>query len=145
MGTSISTGNGALINTAETVLVVDDEEVVRGTAQAALQRAGYSVVTAVNGQGAVDLFRARHREIRLIILDLTMPVMGGAETLLHLRKIDPDVLVIGSSGYDETKAAARFGMGVVAFLQKPYRADVLTHKVAEVLQRVAQRSEGSRQ
>jgi CheY-like chemotaxis protein len=64
--------------------------------------------------------------------------MGGAETLRQLRQIDPDVLVIGSSGYDESNAAIQFGAGAAAYLQKPYRARFLTLKVWRVLeQRIA--------
>jgi CheY-like chemotaxis protein len=55
----------------------------------------------------------------LVVLDLTKPVMGGAETWRRLRKIAPDVLVIGSSGYDETKAASHFGAGVAVSSRNP--------------------------
>ncbi len=119
--------------TAGTVLIVDDEQVVLRTATAALEKAGYHILTAVNGLQAVEIFQVRQQEITLVILDLTMPIMGGAETLQRLREVDPGVLVIGSSGYDEVNATSRFGAGVAAFVQKPYRADALLTKVALTL------------
>ena len=89
-----------------TVLVVDDEEVVRNTARAMLERYGYSVLLAHDGQEAVDLYRAAPDRIAVVLLDLTMPVMGGAEAFRQLRLIRPNVRVILSSGYNEVEAIA---------------------------------------
>jgi nitrogen-specific signal transduction histidine kinase/CheY-like chemotaxis protein len=118
-----------------TVLVVDDEELVRTTAKAALSRAGYRVLLASNGQEAVDLFAARSSEIDLVVLDMTMPVMGGEEALQHLAKARPDVVVLASSGYNEEEAQHRFGSRIKGFLQKPYTAGQLTGKVGQLLRR----------
>ncbi len=102
------------------VLVVDDEATVRRVAQQALERRGYSVLVAANGLEAVDLFKENAAHIDLVLLDLTMPVMGGEETLRCLRRIRADIQVILSSGYDEKEAARRFsGMPVSGFIQKP--------------------------
>jgi len=117
-----------------TILVVDDEELVLRVAQTALSRAGYRALTAANGQQALEVFRAHRDEIILIILDLTMPVMGGAETLNQLCQLGCTVPVIGSSGYDESAASKHFGGGVAGFLQKPYKAHFLTYKVSMILQ-----------
>src|SRR5579871_4632853 len=125
--------------TAGTVLLVDDEEVVLRTATAALEKAGYDVLTAVNGQQALEVFQRWRHEIAAVILDLTMPVMGGAETLQRLRALDPNVPVVGSSGYDELNATSQFGAGVTAFLQKPFRTQALIRKIAAVLQNRAPR------
>ncbi len=118
-----------------TVLFVDDEDVVRSTAAIALTQAGYEVLLARNGQDAIELFAADPNRIDLVILDMTMPVMGGAEALRQIVDIRPDVVVLGSSGFDEREAHQRFGNRIAGFLQKPYTASQLTAMVANVLPR----------
>ena len=104
----------------ELILVVDDEDIVLRTTTAILQRNGYRVLTAGDGQQALDCVREKGKEIDLIILDLTMPVMGGAEALGHIRAIAPHVPVIISSGYDASRASSEFeGQNVTGFLHKP--------------------------
>jgi PAS domain S-box-containing protein len=119
---------------AGSVLVVDDEELVRSLATAALTHFGYRVLEAVNGQDAVDVFRRHADEISLVLLDMMMPVMGGEEALEEIRAIRPGVPVIGSSGYSESVAKERFGgQGLASFLQKPYSARVLADRVKRVM------------
>jgi PAS domain S-box-containing protein len=115
-------GNGAAPVCAPSglVLVVDDEELVRSTASAALQHHGFRVLACADGQEAVDQFRRRHAEISLVLLDMTMPGLSGEETLELLKAIDPAGPVLVSSGYSEEEARARFGAGIAGFLQKPY-------------------------
>ena len=116
-----------------TVMVVDDEPVVRRTAKTMLERFGYTVVIAENGREAVDLYRVLSGKIPVVLLDMTMPLMGGEETHVQLKRIRPDVKVILSSGYDEAEYAERFsGKGLAGFLKKPYS----TTKLAETLHRV---------
>jgi PAS domain S-box-containing protein len=118
----------------ETVLVVDDEQIVRRSAKAMLERYGYSVVVAENGKEAVDLFRVLADKIDLVLLDMTMPLMGGEETFRQMKTIRGDVRVILSSGYNEVEAVRRFtGKGLAGFLQKPYSAVTLAEKVRSVL------------
>jgi signal transduction histidine kinase/CheY-like chemotaxis protein len=119
---------------AGTVLVVDDEEAVRSFARAVLERRGCTVITAGDGREALDVFRARADEIDAIVLDLTMPHLSGEDVFRELYRIRAAVPVILSSGYDEEDVTARFaGMGLAGFVQKPYRVNVLTEKVARVL------------
>jgi signal transduction histidine kinase/ActR/RegA family two-component response regulator len=125
-----------------TILVVDDEDVVLQVARTALERAGYRVLTALNGREALEVFREHKHEIVLVVLDLTMPVMGGAETLRQLLQTDPDVLVIGSSGHDQTGAAIQFGTGAAAYLQKPYQARMLRDQVSQLLKQRGGRGTG---
>jgi PAS domain S-box-containing protein len=116
------------------VLVVDDEEVVRATARAALARFGYTVLTACDGQEGVEAFRRNRQEIGLILLDMTMPVMSGTEALRRMRDIRPDVRVIVSSGFDEQEATRRFAVdGISGFIQKPYTARSLAKAVKKAL------------
>ena len=91
------------------VLVIDDEAVVRGMAEATLTRYGYTVLLAEDGGQGVKLFREHAPAISLVLLDMTMPVMGGEEALEEIRHLNPAVPVIGSSGYSESTAKERFG------------------------------------
>ena len=112
-----------------TVLVVDDEESIRSIARAMLETSGHSVWLAANGKEAVELFRVKAREIDLVLLDMTMPVLGGEQALRLLRQIQPDIRVIASSGYSEEEARHRFGEGLSGFLQKPYTTSRLQSAV----------------
>jgi PAS domain S-box-containing protein len=105
------------------ILIVDDEPAVLGMAKKALERFGYSVVTATNGAEGVALFQEHGGEFAAVLLDMTMPVMSGDETFRRLRAIQPDVCVILSSGYNEVEAVRRFTTkGLAGFIQKPYTA-----------------------
>ena len=117
-----------------TVLVVDDESIVRTVARLILEGGGFHVITAENGRQAVELFQTHAAEIRVVLLDMIMPQMDGSQTLRELRRIHPDVRVVLSSGYDEQQAAGELANGrQVGFIQKPYRADQLLHKILEAI------------
>ncbi len=119
---------------AGTVLVVDDEEVVREMAAAALQRYGYDVLVAQSGTAGVDLFAREAERVALVILDLSMPEMGGDEVLPKLLQIRPQARVIISSGYNEAEAMKLFGgLRVSGFIQKPYTSVRLAEKVKEMI------------
>ncbi|HXI38377.1 MAG TPA: response regulator, partial [Bryobacteraceae bacterium] len=116
------------------ILVIDDEPLVRSIAKSTLEHFGYSVFEAEDGQVGVELFRKLHGDVALVLLDLTMPEMGGEEAFVLLRNIQPDIPVILSSGYDESEATRRFaGKGVNGFLKKPYTAETLAKRVKSVL------------
>jgi CheY-like chemotaxis protein len=113
---------------------VDDEEIVRQTARHTLERYGYKTLMASDGRSAVDVYRRQPDAIGLVLLDLTMPVMGGEEALRHMQLINPRVRVLLTSGYNEVEAVHRFsGKGLAGFIQKPYTAAALAEKVKEVL------------
>jgi signal transduction histidine kinase/CheY-like chemotaxis protein len=117
-----------------TVLVVDDEEVVRVMARAALEQLGFGVIEASNGREALERFAERRGDIDLVILDLTMPLMSGEETLRKLRALDPEVMVILSSGFNESDATRHFkGDRLAGFLQKPYTLTRLNERVTAAL------------
>jgi len=116
------------------ILLADDEPDVRAVVRAMLESLGYSVLEAGDGREAVDLFRQRHAEIDLVLLDLVMPRLTGEAALAEMRRIAPGVRAILASGYDESGrigeiVAAGFG----GFLQKPFRRQDLGDKVAEIL------------
>jgi len=117
-----------------TVLVVDDEAIVRGFARAVLERAGMRVIVAEHGRAAVEIFRERAQEIDVVLLDMTMPEMSGEATFRALKELRPDVRVLLSSGYTEVAAAQQFTTtGLAGFVQKPYAADKLTTRIRGVL------------
>jgi signal transduction histidine kinase/ActR/RegA family two-component response regulator len=118
-----------------TVLVVDDEEIVRRTASALLTRHGYSVLTAENGKAAAEVYSRHYDRINLVLLDMTMPVMDGEAALRELKAIRGDVKVILSSGFNEAEAVRRFaGAGLAGFIQKPYTTGRLMEKIKRTLE-----------
>jgi two-component system, cell cycle sensor histidine kinase and response regulator CckA len=111
-----------------TVLIVDDEEIVRDIARRIAEQAGFSVLVAGDGEEAIRLYRQHQNRITCVLLDLTMPKMDGVATLRELRRIHPEVHVILSSGYGEegaTKGCSE--LGLAGFIQKPYELDTMTH------------------
>jgi two-component system cell cycle sensor histidine kinase/response regulator CckA len=108
------------------VLMVDDEPSVRTTAKKMLERMGFQVLLAEDGSKGVEVFRDRAREIRCVLLDLTMPHMDGEETFREMQRISPNVQVVLSSGYNQQDVVQRFvGKGLAGFIQKPYTMDAL--------------------
>jgi CheY-like chemotaxis protein len=106
---------------------------VRRIAKAALEVRGYNVLLANNGWEAIEM-AGKHPEIRMVLLDLTMPVMGGEEAIDGILKACPNARVIVSTGYDHREMAARFTQKKVAgFLQKPYTSRQLAEKVRAIL------------
>ena len=116
------------------VLIIDDDETVRVVARRLLERRGFKVVVANDGVEGLDKFRAGEHSFSLVLLDLTMPKMGGAATMAELQRIDPDVRVLITSGYREREVTARFaGMEPAGFVQKPFRAEELYTAVTRAL------------
>ena len=88
---------------------------------------------AINGEEALEIFRGNPKGIVFILLDLVMPKMDGGETFRELKKIDPDVRVIMSSGQSDRDISSRFaGKGLAGFIQKPYSMKELIEKTREV-------------
>jgi PAS domain S-box-containing protein len=117
-----------------TVLVIDDEELIRATASAQLRSLGYKVISAENGQIGLDKFKSKSNEIDLVLLDMIMPVMGGRETLEKLREIDSTIPVIISSGFSkEEDTNAMKEKGISGFLHKPFRRVELAEAVGTIL------------
>ncbi len=117
-----------------TILLVDDEEMIRDIGGAMLEKLGYRVLQASGGRQAIDLYRERHRDIDLVILDMIMPDMGGGDVYDELRHIEPGVRVILSSGYSLNGDAEEIlSRGCQAFIQKPFNLNALSAKIGEVL------------
>ena len=115
------------------VLVIDDEETVRDVSGAYLEQAGFIVVTAEDGLRGLEVFREQAAVVACVILDYSMPGMGGLETLVEIRKIRSDVPVILSSGYDEDEVIGHVDDGAISgFIQKPYGAADLIDQLRAV-------------
>ena len=118
----------------ETILVVDDEELILNLAEKLLAAGGYKVKLAGNGEAAIKQYEAEWREIDLVILDMIMPGMGGSRTFEQLKQINPDVRVVLSSGYSkEGDARSVLENGGRDFLQKPFNMEKLLHVVRKIL------------
>jgi CheY-like chemotaxis protein len=116
------------------VLLVDDEAPVRAAAAQTLAQYGYEVVEARDGAEGLQQLTSNGDAFRLVILDMTMPVMGGEEVLVELRRRDSQVPILAVSGYGETEAVQRLvGRGVAGFLSKPFTAEGLALAVKQAL------------
>jgi len=119
---------------AGTVLVVEDEASLRSAAVKLLNHAGFDTLQAADGLEALRMLE-QHPEVRLILMDLTMPRMGGEEAYRELRQRGIRIPVILSSGFHEKEALRRFrGQGLAGFLQKPYRYSVLIKMLREAIE-----------
>ena len=117
-----------------TILVVDDEESVRGMAEDMLDVLGYRVMTASDGREAVALYTEKKNEIDLVILDMIMPVMAGKDTYMELRKINPGIKVLLASGYSQNdKTREILDEGAIGFVQKPFGIQELSKTLSETL------------
>jgi CheY-like chemotaxis protein len=116
---------------AGTILLIDDEPLVRETGQALLEQLGYTVLTAADGPEGIALFRKRHRQIVLVILDMIMPRMGGRETFFELKKITPACPIAISSGYSSGDDLQQLlEAGAAGLIAKPYDHRELSTLVA---------------
>ena len=103
------------------ILLVDDEELVRNIASRMLNRLGYEVVVAEHGKSAVDRYREIGHEIDLVIIDLNMPTMGGRQCFGELTKLNPNVKAVLSTGFGlDRKVQEALDDGLVGFVPKPY-------------------------
>ncbi len=119
---------------SESILVVDDEENIRKLTQKTLSQVGYSVLTADDGESALELYRKECKFIDLIILDAIMPGMGGIQCLSELLKIDPQAKVVVVSGHSiDASQKKAMEAGARSFVAKPYELEQLLKEVREVL------------
>jgi len=124
----------------ETILVAEDEESLRALAEDALRALGYNVITAENGQAAVEIYGERKHEIDLLLFDVVMPVMGGAEAYRQIRDAGGSQQVIFMTGYTSDILDGSLGLPTdaaeqteAAVIQKPYTLDTLGRTVRETL------------
>lgn len=117
----------------KTILVIDDELVVREVTKIMLESAGYHVLLAEDAERGLDIFKEQHENIDLVILDMVMPGIDGPEALIKLREISDAPPVLLSSGYSEDEVVPQFKKGGIAgFIHKPFNETKLQQKVAEI-------------
>ncbi|MEQ8188012.1 MAG: PAS domain S-box protein [Candidatus Eremiobacterota bacterium] len=116
-----------------TVLLVDDEDMLRKSGKAILTRFGFNVITASDGLEAVEIYKKHSSDINCIIMDLSMPRMDGITALKKIRHLNPEIKIILSSGYNEQEAIGHYtGHGISGFLQKPYEIRKLKEKLKDI-------------
>jgi len=119
---------------SETLLLIDDEEVILQVGQPMLESLGYKVMTALDGKTAVEIFRQFSGEIALVILDVIMPGMSGCEIFDALKAINPRVQVLLASGYSLSGQAEEIlSRGCVGFIQKPFSLEQLSVRLRDIL------------
>ena len=126
--------NSDIVKGSETILLVDDEEMVIDVGGKMLERMGYRVLTAKSGKEAIEIYQMKNNRIDLIILDMIMPLMGGGETYDRFKKMDPDIKVLLSSGYSiDGQAREILDRGCNGFIPKPFDLIELSKKLREIL------------
>jgi CheY-like chemotaxis protein len=124
---SLPQGNG------QTVLIIDDEELIRITTSAALENNGYKALGASDGAEALGVYMEHKDEIKVVLVDMAMPIMDGEATIRALKKISPEAKIIGMSGFAENgKYRAMYNIAN-AFITKPFTADTLLKTIAKVV------------
>jgi two-component system cell cycle sensor histidine kinase/response regulator CckA len=120
-------------SSATTILLVDDDESIRDLGERILKREGYNVLTAPCGKEALDIYGQEQDRIALVILDLSMPRMGGEECLDKLLKIDPAAKVIISTGLSPSEIGEPMNSQAKGFVNKPYEISRLLQAVRDVV------------
>ncbi len=130
-----------LVQGSGCILLADDEEMIRNLASMLLKRLGYKVITAEDGKKAVEIYQVLGHQIQLVVLDMVMPGMSGRDAFLAMRKINPEVIAILSTGYVNDEIAHRLiREGVVDFIQKPYKLANLSRIVESAMSRETKRT-----
>jgi two-component system, cell cycle sensor histidine kinase and response regulator CckA len=123
-----------IVRGSGTILLIDDEKMILDVGIELLEELGYRVISAMSGKEAIDVFQNSQDQIKLIIMDMIMPGMGGGETFDRLKEIDPDIKVLLSSGYSINGQATKIlRRGCDGFIQKPFNMNQLAQKVQEIL------------
>ena len=120
--------------TSETVLFIDDEEIIIEVGQELLETLGYTVLIAKSGKEGIDIYIKSKDQIDMVILDMIMPGIGGNETYDRLKEINPDIKALLSSGYSINGLAKTIlAKGCDGFIQKPFGLSDLSQKIREIL------------
>ena len=118
----------------ETVLLVDDEDIIMDVGSQMLEKLGYEILIARNGKEAINIYKENKEKIDMVILDMIMPGMSGGEVYNKLKEINPGIKVLLSSGYSiNGKAKEILERGCSGFLQKPFSIKKLSQKIREIL------------
>ena len=125
-----------LIKGSGTLLIVDDEELVLDVGVNMLKKLGYTVLKALNGTEAVEIFEANKNKIKMAILDIIMPDMGGGQVYDKIKAINPQVKVLLCSGYSvDGQAIELLERGCDGFMQKPFTMEELSGKITQIMKK----------
>jgi two-component system cell cycle sensor histidine kinase/response regulator CckA len=127
------TAHAATPGLESTILVIDDDTNFLETMRILLRDAGYNVLTSNNGPKGLDMLRYAPGGVRTVLLDFNMPGFNGAETLEHLRKLNPNAKVIAISGLKVSELPKSFQENVQRFIAKPFANGQLLETIEEVL------------
>jgi two-component system cell cycle sensor histidine kinase/response regulator CckA len=117
----------------ESILIVDDEDLIREITKSTLKKHGYKVMTANDGKEAIALY-LKYREIKVVLMDMMMPIMDGSTSIRELHKIDPELKIIAVSGLTEKEKLAKVDMTHIhAFLMKPYTTEKLLNSIYDAI------------
>ncbi len=123
-----------ILKGTETVLLVDDEDMILDVGRDLLEKLGYEVITAQSGIEAIEIYRTNQTKIDLVILDIVMPKMGGGDTYEKLRGVNLDIKVLLSSGYSiDGQASKILSRGCDGFIQKPFDIKKLSLEIRKIL------------
>ena len=118
----------------ETVLIIEDEEMLRSLAKGILVSKGYTVFTAEDGMQGVELYRNHQKEIAVVLSDIGLPILGGHDVFRKILAINPKAKIIFASGYfDPETKSEMFKAGLKNFIQKPYMHDEVLRKIREAI------------
>jgi two-component system, cell cycle sensor histidine kinase and response regulator CckA len=125
-------GNGRHSN-PPVILLVEDESMVREVTRDVLRHAGYRVLESGSPREALNLVSAHKGRIDLLLTDVVMPEMNGADLACHLERMQPDLITVFMSGYAEGDLAQRISRRSVIHIQKPFTVDALLSRIGEAL------------
>jgi PAS domain S-box-containing protein len=122
-----------LFKGAGTILVADDEEIIRHLLSEMLQELGFAVITAFDGQEALEIYTKHWTNIDIVLLDIIMPRLNGREALIQMKKVNPDVKAILSSGHSREDSSQSPDCEICGFINKPYNVDKLSQVLGKAL------------
>ena len=118
----------------KTVLLIDDDDMVADVGEQILHNSGYRVFSAKSGKKAIEVYKANHSRIDMVILDMILPDMGGGDTYDRLKEINPGIKVLLASGYDiDYQGRDIMERGCDGFIQKPFNMNELLEKIRGIL------------
>jgi signal transduction histidine kinase len=127
-------GHERIVRGQETVLLIDDEDMVLEIGRALLETMGYQVITAKGGEEAISLYELQGTGIDLVLLDVVMPGLGGGEVFDRLKTLNPDMKCLLLSGYSiDGEATEILQRGCDGFIQKPFKLRDLSKSIREIL------------
>ncbi|MEJ2051160.1 MAG: response regulator, partial [Calditrichota bacterium] len=117
----------------EVILIVDDEKMIRESVKDILESLGYKVMQASSGSDAIHVVQKNNSKIQIAIVDMSMPKMGGIETIRKIREVDKNIKILLSSGHLEKEKLIPDDLNLEGVLPKPYRMSDLAHKIRQIL------------